>query len=656
MAADDPDKPRREPPRVVPVVPPTVQPVRPAPVVQPVKGPPVVQPVKGAPVVQPVKPAAVVQPVKVAPVVQPVKPAAAEEAPAAALIERQVRAGDRVVAYSGIPVAVQTALVIVVLTGLAAAVAWQTSRRAADGAFDAVDSLGVLTARLLAVPEFESWDREAGTSAGLRRTVLERIEEQEATLKQIENEDERKSRATVLADAKDRLIAGVLVDREPADAVRRKRNEERLRSVVGDALLGAEVFTPTRAARGVGTLMPTDVQSLGKAGETEIASYRHGAGADAIRARLYLHPIRGLEVGSDGNYRVVGFAGVALSAEAAHAAVAEAERQALHVLLLVAGAGVLAALACLAPLLPLRRVLRDAEEFSRGNFEHRTAGGGSGEVGAIGRAVARIALTARDREIAAQARAAPAVVPPADHRTVVEPALKPGPVLRVPAWEVEGTSRPCFEIAGDFFDYVPVGDTGFAAILVETSMRGLPAAFAAAEVRGLFRGAAPGATGPAALLAYLGSEVGPRLPGDGTVTATCVLVDTAAGTARIARAGGGNAPVGWHAATRALEEISVEGTPIRKEGGVGTGGPDLVEVVAELAPRDRLSLFSDGLRRARNRRKETFGEERLGALVLKFGPMNSTAFVNMVLNEVDLFHEGATQGDDLTVLTLRRLK
>jgi len=42
--------------------------------------------------------------------------------------------------------------------------------------------------------------------------------------------------------------------------------------------------------------------------------------------------------------------------------------------------------------------------------------------------------------------------------------------------------------------------------------------------------------------------------------------------------------------------------------------------------------------------------------VLKFGPMNSTAFVNMVVNEVDLFHEGASQRDDLTVLTVRRIK
>ena len=30
--------------------------------------------------------------------------------------------------------------------------------------------------------------------------------------------------------------------------------------------------------------------------------------------------------------------------------------------------------------------------------------------------------------------------------------------------------------------------------------------------------------------------------------------------------------------------------------------------------------------------------------------------MNMVVNEVDLFHEGAMQRDDLTLLTVRRLK
>ena len=31
------------------------------------------------------------------------------------------------------------------------------------------------------------------------------------------------------------------------------------------------------------------------------------------------------------------------------------------------------------------------------------------------------------------------------------------------------------------------------------------------------------------------------------------------------------------------------------------------------------------------------------------------AFVNFVANEVDLFHEGAMQSDDITIVTLRKL-
>ena len=36
-------------------------------------------------------------------------------------------------------------------------------------------------------------------------------------------------------------------------------------------------------------------------------------------------------------------------------------------------------------------------------------------------------------------------------------------------------------------------------------------------------------------------------------------------------------------------------------------------------------------------------------------PKNSAAFVNFVANEVDLFHEGAVQQDDITLVTVRKL-
>ena len=42
-------------------------------------------------------------------------------------------------------------------------------------------------------------------------------------------------------------------------------------------------------------------------------------------------------------------------------------------------------------------------------------------------------------------------------------------------------------------------------------------------------------------------------------------------------------------------------------------------------------------------------------MVSREAPKNSAAFVNFVANEVDLFHEGAIQEDDITLVTVRKV-
>ena len=43
-------------------------------------------------------------------------------------------------------------------------------------------------------------------------------------------------------------------------------------------------------------------------------------------------------------------------------------------------------------------------------------------------------------------------------------------------------------------------------------------------------------------------------------------------------------------------------------------------------------------------------------LIKKEAPKNSAAFVNLVANEIDLFHEGAVQKDDITLVTIRKVR
>jgi HAMP domain-containing protein len=544
------------------------------------------------------------------------------------------------------------------LSAVAALGAWTLVRSAARGATESVDDLGFAAARLLASIEVDWWEEKHGTAEEMRKHASEVLEDEEKAVSRLEDGPEKDRLKAELELAKGKFLKVYLADRRGVDDLLRSRNRERLKQLaLQEALIGADIYDLNRRPTGVGRGMPDAV--LEKRG----GGYRGGfhvvvdkATGRAVRGAIYLWPIVGRRLDPATNQPLLeGFAGVALSAESAYALAEAAEGKALAAGGAVLGAGLLGALLAALMAAPLRRTLRDAEEFARGNFDHRPSAPGGGEVGAIGRALGRMALTARDREGAALAKAASAAAPPPDHRPLVAAALAPAPPLRVPGWEIEGTSRACLEIAGDFFDYSPAAGGRLSCILVETSLRGLPAAFVAAEVRGLFRGLAPHHDSASLLLDSIGALAGPRLPEDAEVHATVMVCDPATGRAGIARAGKANPPILLRAQSRSLEKVEIEGPPVRRSEGAGTGA-SAAHVEADIGPRDRLSFVSDGLFRVRNQRKEKFGEQRLDGLVLKFGPMNSTAFVNMVVNEVDLFHEGAPQRDDITVLTVRRIQ
>jgi serine phosphatase RsbU (regulator of sigma subunit) len=79
----------------------------------------------------------------------------------------------------------------------------------------------------------------------------------------------------------------------------------------------------------------------------------------------------------------------------------------------------------------------------------------------------------------------------------------------------------------------------------------------------------------------------------------------------------------------------------------------LEEKVVELRAGDRVVLFSEGVLKVKNEKGEEFGEARFRELVEKLASRNSSAFVNLVMGNVDKWRGSAPQTDDVTVATLK---
>lgn len=225
---------------------------------------------------------------------------------------------------------------------------------------------------------------------------------------------------------------------------------------------------------------------------------------------------------------------------------------------------------------------------------------------------------------------------------------------RLTDYEVEHLFKPGVDVGGDHFDYFRIDDTHLGVILLDTNVRGIPAALVMSATRAYVRAATPGELSPAAVLKKVNRMLAGELPPGRHVTAVYAVVDTAAH--RVTLASAGHLPVlVWQQAAGKMGRANPGGLAMGMDAGP-VFDRELQEQGVALAAGDRLVLYTDGALLVANEAQEEFGEQRFYAAVMREAPKNSQAFVNFVGSAIDAFHLQSPQGDDITISTIKRLR
>ena len=227
----------------------------------------------------------------------------------------------------------------------------------------------------------------------------------------------------------------------------------------------------------------------------------------------------------------------------------------------------------------------------------------------------------------------------AEDARVVQQALFVKAVPLVPGFAFETAWNPAGVVAGDWFDFIDLGDDRCAIVLADVSGKGMPAALLMAATRAILRNLVKVDPAPGKILSQLNQTLLEDLPTGKFVTMIYAVLDACTREITVASAG--------H-----LRPMLINGECSFVE--VDTGLPlglaasSYPEHTMVLKPGTQLLFYTDGITEAMNHDDEEYGAGRLVEHFLRPG-----ACVDELIEEIRRFGHGSDHEDDATAVLIR---
>jgi phosphoserine phosphatase RsbU/P len=187
----------------------------------------------------------------------------------------------------------------------------------------------------------------------------------------------------------------------------------------------------------------------------------------------------------------------------------------------------------------------------------------------------------------------------------IQQALLPKEIPQIAGFEVTGAWEPARVVGGDYYDVLRLDENRLAICIADVVGKGVAAALLMASVQATVRAYASDAGSPAVLCSRVNAVLCANTADDKFVTFFYGVLDAERRSLNYCNAG--------HPPPIVLRH-SGRAEQLRDDGGAVLGVfPDwrYQDGLLQLAPGDRLLLFTDGITEAESAANEEFGEERL---------------------------------------------
>jgi len=230
----------------------------------------------------------------------------------------------------------------------------------------------------------------------------------------------------------------------------------------------------------------------------------------------------------------------------------------------------------------------------------------------------------------------------------VQTRLLPRDLPHLVGWDFAALWQPARETAGDFYDFIYLGQEQIGVVIADVSDKGMPAALYMALARSIIRSCVLSTTSPAEAITQANQLICTDSTYGTFVTLFYAQINPITNEIIYVNAGH-NPPLYFCAAQDELIRLT--------RTGIALGFDEIAKYnqqSIELNPGDFVLFYTDGITEAIDDQEQEFGEERLQAVLFDQRHSSTTGICQVLEQSIQSFIGTNAPFDDITIVIVKR--
>jgi phosphoserine phosphatase RsbU/P len=231
--------------------------------------------------------------------------------------------------------------------------------------------------------------------------------------------------------------------------------------------------------------------------------------------------------------------------------------------------------------------------------------------------------------------------------TEIQQTFQPSAPPVMDDYEFQGISFSCYEIGGDYYDFISLPDRKMLIALGDVSGKGTAAALLMSSLHAAIHAQVTAKSSLHEMIISVNQYLAKNTPTNRFVTLFIAELDPQTGVLSYINAGH-NPPIMGHASGE-IRQLDSGGFPL---GILPQAEYEVGQIKLESG--DALVIYSDGVSEANNLQGDEFGVERLSQVVSKNITASAAALRDKVESALSSFTQTAPANDDITLVIVKR--